>query len=79
MPQRFLVWSSKKGFGRLMTLEHDLELEEEINNVYDNVFEKFDEDHNGTLDRKEFRSLMKEIMQAVARGIGNSPVHVALE
>ncbi|KAK9272937.1 hypothetical protein L1049_003316 [Liquidambar formosana] len=39
---------------------------EEINNVYDDVFEKLDEDHNGTLDREEFRSLMKKIMQAVA-------------
>ncbi|KAF8396031.1 hypothetical protein HHK36_017643 [Tetracentron sinense] len=34
---------------------------------------------NGTIDPEEFRSEMKEIMLAVARGIGNSPVQVALE
>jgi len=42
------------------------------------IFKRFDEDGNGALDRKEFKSLMTEIMYAVARGIGGSPIIVVL-
>ncbi|KAF8398532.1 hypothetical protein HHK36_017462 [Tetracentron sinense] len=68
-----------KGFNSLLTLGNESESEEEMSSLYNIVFEKFDADQNGTIDREEFRSEMKEIMLAVARGIGNSPVQVALE
>ncbi|ESW16810.1 hypothetical protein PHAVU_007G186300 [Phaseolus vulgaris] len=42
------------------------------------IFKRFDEDGNGALDRKEFKLLMTEIMFAVARGIGGSPIIVLL-
>ncbi|KAL2325404.1 hypothetical protein Fmac_024466 [Flemingia macrophylla] len=42
------------------------------------IFKRFDEDGNGALDPNEFKSLMTEIMHAVARGIGGSPIIVAL-
>lgn len=69
----------KEGFGRLLAWEYESQSEEEINNLYNTIFEKFDEDQNGTIDREEFRSLIKDIMLGMAQSIGNSPVQVALE
>ncbi|CAI9102527.1 OLC1v1000809C1 [Oldenlandia corymbosa var. corymbosa] len=59
--------------------EYELQSEEEIGKLYDVLFEKFDTDQNGAIDREEFKSLMKEIMIAKARGIGNSPVSIILQ
>ncbi|CAJ1976220.1 unnamed protein product [Sphenostylis stenocarpa] len=42
------------------------------------IFKRFDEDGNGALDLNEFKSLMTEIMHAVARSIGGSPIIVVL-
>ncbi|QHN77769.1 hypothetical protein HN51_055094 [Arachis hypogaea] len=43
------------------------------------IFERFDQDKNGKLDITEFKSLMTEIMNAVARGIDGFPIIVNLE
>ena len=51
-----------------------MQSKEEITNLYDILFEKFDVDRNGKIDRKEFRSLMAEIMLVKARGIGRRQV-----
>ncbi|GMP60778.1 hypothetical protein CsSME_00023499 [Camellia sinensis var. sinensis] len=50
-----------------------------ITNMYDTLFEKFDVDRNGKIDREEFRSLMREIVLAKACGLGQSPVLVILQ
>ncbi|KAI3868091.1 hypothetical protein MKX03_035307 [Papaver bracteatum] len=69
----------RKGFDSLLAVGNDAgNTKEEMSSLYDIVFEKFDSDHSGTVDLEEFRSEMKEIMLAVARGIGNSPIQVAL-
>ncbi|KAK1422843.1 hypothetical protein QVD17_18132 [Tagetes erecta] len=52
---------------------------EELTRIYDSVFQRFDEDHNGTVDKDEFRSEMKKIMLAVADGLGSSPIQMAVE
>ncbi|XP_057496704.1 uncharacterized protein LOC130781513 [Actinidia eriantha] len=65
--------------GRFSSMEYELQSKEEITNLYDTLFETFDVDRNGKTDRKEFRSLMAEIMLAKARGIGQSPVLVILQ
>ncbi|KAF9597260.1 hypothetical protein IFM89_016401 [Coptis chinensis] len=62
-----------------MLLGNETSTQEEISNLYENIFEKFDSDKNGTIDVEEFRTEMKEIMLAVAQGLGNSPIQVALE
>lgn len=69
----------RKGFDGLLVLRTESGSEEEMSSLYDTVFEKFDADHSGTIDRNEFSCEMKEIMLAVASGIGDSPVQVALE
>ncbi|KAK6925727.1 EF-hand domain [Dillenia turbinata] len=69
----------RKGFDSLLTLATESGTEEETGSLYEIVFEKFDTDHNGSIDIEEFKSEMKEIMLAIARGIGDSPVEVALE
>ncbi|KAK9170047.1 hypothetical protein Syun_002187 [Stephania yunnanensis] len=70
----------QKGFEGLLTIGMDSGYtDEEVAKLYDILFEKFDSDHNGSIDAEEFRSEMKEIMVAVAHGIGDSPVQVALE
>ncbi|KAK7277843.1 hypothetical protein RJT34_22862 [Clitoria ternatea] len=44
----------------------------------ESMLKRFDEDGKGVLDLKGFKSFMKEVMDAIARGIGGSPVIVAL-
>ncbi|KAK3007784.1 hypothetical protein RJ639_014161 [Escallonia herrerae] len=65
--------------GNLSSMEYELQPKDEINGIYDTLFEKFDADQNGTIDRDEFMALMKEIMLAKARGIGNSPVLIIVQ
>ncbi|XWS42480.1 hypothetical protein CRYUN_Cryun16bG0017500 [Craigia yunnanensis] len=59
------------------------ELEEHLRRIFTMELEskskdRFDEDDNNKIDRNEFTSIMREIMLAMARGIGNLPVIVAL-
>ncbi|XWS58310.1 hypothetical protein CRYUN_Cryun08bG0023200 [Craigia yunnanensis] len=52
---------------------------ENVDRFCTTIFERSDEDGNGKIDRNDFTSLMKEIMLAMARGIGNLPITVALD
>ncbi|OIT08335.1 PREDICTED: uncharacterized protein LOC109241354 [Nicotiana attenuata] len=52
---------------------------EELTRLYDSIFEKFDCDHNGTVDRQEFGNEMRKIMLAIADGLGSSPIQMALD
>ncbi|KAL0464362.1 UNVERIFIED_CONTAM: hypothetical protein Slati_0323800 [Sesamum latifolium] len=52
---------------------------EELTKLYDSIFEKFDCDHSGTVDQKEFRDELKNILLAIADGLGSSPIQMALE
>ncbi|CAH9120062.1 unnamed protein product [Cuscuta epithymum] len=65
--------------GKFGSQEFELQSRNEIHNLYNAIFERFDVDKNGTIDREEFRELMKEIMLAKARCIGKSPVLVILQ
>ncbi|XP_059288516.1 uncharacterized protein LOC132041849 [Lycium ferocissimum] len=65
--------------GKYSSCEFELQSKEEISCLYDALLERFDVDRSGTIDRKEFRALTKEIMLAKARGIGSSPVLVILQ
>lgn len=69
------------GYGKLMALEYDRasEEEEEMNSLYKSIFERFDEEKNGTLSKEQFRSFMKELMLAMARSFGDVPIQVALD
>lgn len=69
----------QKRFGKFSPGEYDLQSRDEIKKLHDIVFEKFDVDRNGVIDRKEFRELMKEIMLAKARGIGNFSVPIIVQ
>lgn len=68
-----------RGYGKLMALEYEKQSEEEVNSLYDSIFERFDEEKNGTLNRNQFRRFMKEMMLAMARSFGDVPVQVALD
>ena len=52
---------------------------DELTQLYDSIFDKFDCDQNGTVDLEEFREEMKKIMLAIAEGLGSSPIQMALE
>lgn len=52
---------------------------DQLSQLYDSIFEKFDCDHNGTVDVEEFRAEMKKIMLAIADGLGSCPIQMALE
>ncbi|KAM5561519.1 hypothetical protein ABKV19_022225 [Rosa sericea] len=70
----------RSGFGKLLPgIGYVSQPKEELNGLHDEIFERFDADQNGVVDRGEFKELLREIMLGVARGIGGSPVLVALE
>ncbi|XP_019159367.1 PREDICTED: uncharacterized protein LOC109156040 [Ipomoea nil] len=52
---------------------------DELPKLYDSIFEKFDLDQSGTIDRDEFKSEMKKIMLAIADGFGSSPIQMVLD
>ena len=52
---------------------------EQLTQLYDSIFDKFDCDHSDTVDLEEFRSEMKKIMLAIADGLGSCPIQMALE
>ncbi|KAK7313828.1 hypothetical protein VNO77_39030 [Canavalia gladiata] len=47
--------------------------------LYDSIFDKFDGDKSGAVDRREFREEMKKIMLAIADGLGSFPIRMVLE
>lgn len=70
----------RAGFGKLLPgIGYVSQPKEELNGMHDAIFERFDADRNGVVDPGEFKELLREIMLGVARGIGGSPVLVALE
>ncbi|KAM3323300.1 hypothetical protein P3S67_004451 [Capsicum chacoense] len=74
----------RKAFESLRLIESHFGVEvaatpEELTNLYDSIFEKFDCDHNGTVDREEFGNEMRKIMLAIADGLGTSPIQMALD
>lgn len=68
-----------KGFECVTLFGMDAESGEEFGDPIAAVFERFDSDRSGTVDLEEFKAGMREIMLALARGIGDSPIQVALE
>ncbi|PIN10357.1 hypothetical protein CDL12_17047 [Handroanthus impetiginosus] len=52
---------------------------EELTKLYDSIFEKFDCDNSGTVDQMEFRNELKNILLAIADGLGSNPIQMALE
>ncbi|XP_027909766.1 uncharacterized protein LOC114168960 [Vigna unguiculata] len=52
---------------------------EKLATLYDSIFDKFDVDRSGTVDRDEFREEMKKIMFAIADGLGSFPIQMVLE
>ncbi|KAJ4848540.1 hypothetical protein Tsubulata_050941 [Turnera subulata] len=47
--------------------------------VYTSLFEQFDHDLNGTVDLEEFKAETKQMMLAIANGMGFLPVQMVLE
>ncbi|XP_044948594.1 uncharacterized protein LOC123398154 [Hordeum vulgare subsp. vulgare] len=52
---------------------------EELAGLYRGLFAHFDRDGDGAVDREEFRAEMKEVMLAVASGLGFLPVQMVVE
>lgn len=71
----------KKGFEGVGMLAGSDAVGDEAGDVYGNALflDKFDADGNGGVDAAAFRAVMKEVLLALARGIGESPVHIATE
>ncbi|KAG8057177.1 hypothetical protein GUJ93_ZPchr0002g23360 [Zizania palustris] len=52
---------------------------DELVELYRGLFARFDRDGSGAVDLEEFRAEMKEVMLAVANGIGFLPVQMVVE
>ncbi|XP_021274746.1 calcium uptake protein, mitochondrial-like [Herrania umbratica] len=52
---------------------------DEVTHVYDSLFGQFDRNSNGTVDLEEFKTETKQMMQAMANGMGFLPVQMVLE
>ena len=52
---------------------------DELAGLYRGLFARFDHDGDGAVDREEFRAEMKEVMLAVASGLGFLPVQMVVE
>lgn len=52
---------------------------EEVAHVYDSLFVQFDHDSNGTVDLEEFKVETKQMLVAMANGIGFLPIQMVLE
>ncbi|CAA7407921.1 unnamed protein product [Spirodela intermedia] len=52
---------------------------EELRQLHGSLFAQFDRDGNGAVDLEEFRSETKEMLLAVANGLGFLPVQMVLE
>ncbi|XP_058075863.1 uncharacterized protein LOC131224378 [Magnolia sinica] len=52
---------------------------DEIALIYRSLFLQFDHDHNGAVDMEEFRVETKEMMLAMANGLGLLPAQMVLE
>uniref|UniRef100_A0A0D9XEZ6 EF-hand domain-containing protein n=1 Tax=Leersia perrieri TaxID=77586 RepID=A0A0D9XEZ6_9ORYZ len=52
---------------------------DELVAVYRGLYARFDHDGNGTVDLEEFRAEMKEVLLAVANGLGFLPVQMVVE
>ncbi|XP_051188360.1 uncharacterized protein [Lolium perenne] len=52
---------------------------DELTGLYRGMFARFDRDGDGAVDKEEFRAEMKEVMLAVASGLGFLPVQMVVE
>ncbi|XP_065870749.1 uncharacterized protein [Euphorbia lathyris] len=52
---------------------------DQLTQLYDSIFEKFDCDKSGTIDADEFKGEIKNILMAIADGLGSSPIQMILE
>ncbi|MBA0865398.1 hypothetical protein Goshw_011789 [Gossypium schwendimanii] len=74
----------RKAFESLRLLESHFGVDvatppDELTQLYNSIFERFDCDGSGTVDLQEFRSEMKKILLAVADGLGSCPIQMVLE
>ncbi|KAK7320558.1 hypothetical protein VNO77_30139 [Canavalia gladiata] len=52
---------------------------DELARVYESLFVQFDHDLNGRVDLQEFKEETKQMMLAMANGLGSLPLQMALE
>ncbi|XP_078161788.1 uncharacterized protein LOC144557132 [Carex rostrata] len=52
---------------------------DELDQLYQGMFTRFDHDGNGSIDLEEYKSEIRELMLAIANGVGFMPVQMVLE
>ncbi|OWM63917.1 uncharacterized protein LOC116215110 [Punica granatum] len=68
-----------RGLDESLGLEYEIRMEDKVNDLYDTFFARFDEDNDRAINPEGFKLLFREIMVALARGIGGTPVLMALQ
>uniref|UniRef100_A0A803PN51 EF-hand domain-containing protein n=1 Tax=Cannabis sativa TaxID=3483 RepID=A0A803PN51_CANSA len=66
----------RDGFGKALPI--GTVGKEMVDNLFDTVIGRFDVEGKGSIGRDEFKSLSKEMLMAMARGIGGTPILLAI-
>ncbi|WCJ19029.1 Calcium-binding EF-hand family protein [Euphorbia peplus] len=74
----------RKAFESLRLIESHFGIDvttppEQLTQLYDSIFEKFDCDKSGTVDADEFKGEIRNILMAIADGLGSNPIQMILE
>ncbi|XP_078181740.1 uncharacterized protein LOC144575464 [Carex rostrata] len=52
---------------------------DDLGQLYEGMFAQFDHDGNGLVDLEEYKSEIRELMLAIANGLGFMPIQMVLE
>ncbi|XP_078181734.1 uncharacterized protein LOC144575458 [Carex rostrata] len=52
---------------------------DDLRQLYEGMFAQFDHDGNGLVDLEEYKSEIRELMLAIANGLGFMPIQMVLE
>ncbi|KNA16706.1 hypothetical protein SOVF_086700 [Spinacia oleracea] len=69
----------KGGLGNwILALDDEAHSDEDVKEDYDSIFKSFEVDGSCSIGLETFRLMVKEIMLALVRGIGNMPISMLL-
>ncbi|KAJ3674680.1 hypothetical protein LUZ60_005296 [Juncus effusus] len=60
-------------------VDEEKQSDDELARIYTELFSRFDHDGNGSVDLEEYKSEIRDLMLAIANGLGFLPLQMVLE